>query len=175
MRDLERFPIVVLGLMTMVMGSGPILKAAKGQSKPVNVDRILVEKSKRTMTLFSGDVVVKTYQVALGGEPIGPKQREGDHKTPEGFYTIDSRNSRSKFHLALHVSYPTEADRKRARKLKLSPGGAIMIHGLPDAFAYLGALHRKTDWTDGCIAVTNEEIEEIWRLVKIGTPIEIRP
>jgi murein L,D-transpeptidase YafK len=175
MRKPERFPFVTLGLMTMVLAGGPILKATEDQSKPVNVDRILVEKSKRTMTFFSGDVVVKTYQVALGGDPIGPKQREGDHKTPEGSYTIDSRNARSKFHLALHVSYPSAADRKRARKAGISPGGAIMIHGLPEAFAYLGAAHRKVDWTDGCIAVTNEEIEEIWHLVKIGTPIEIRP
>jgi murein L,D-transpeptidase YafK len=175
MRKPERFPFVTFGLMAMVMAGGPILKATEDQSKPVNVDRILVEKSKRTMTIFSGGLAVKTYQIALGGDPIGPKQREGDHKTPEGAYTIDSRNAHSKFHLALHVSYPSEADRKRARKLGVSPGGAIMIHGLPEAFAYLGAAHRKTDWTDGCIAVTNQEIEEIWRLVKIGTTIEIRP
>jgi murein L,D-transpeptidase YafK len=136
---------------------------------------MLVEKSKRTMTLFSGDVAVKTYLVALGGSPVGPKQKEGDHKTPEGTYTIDSKNAASRFHLGLHISYPNEADRKRARKLGASPGGAIMIHGLPKEFAYLGALHRKTDWTDGCIAVTDDEIEEIWRLVKVGTPVEIRP
>src|SRR5579863_4536731 len=159
----------------MVMAGAPNIRSAQDQSKPVIVDRILVEKSKRTMTLFSGDAVVKTYQVALGGDPVGPKRREGDHKTPEGFYTIDSKNAHSIFHLALHVSYPSEADRKRARKLGVSPGGAIMIHGLPKEFAYLGALHRKTDWTDGCIAVTDEEIEEIWKLVKIGTPVEIRP
>ena len=159
--------ILMFGVMSLGAGEDPSIAA--------RVDRILVEKSKRTMTLFSGAKVVKTYLVALGGEPVGPKEREGDHKTPEGFYTIDSRNARSKFHLALHISYPDEADRKRARKLGVRPGGAIMIHGLPEEFAYLGPLHRKTDWTDGCIAVTNEEIEEIWRLVKIGTPVEIRP
>src|SRR5689334_8954359 len=175
MRNPDRFKFAALGLMTLVLAGEAMLKAEEDQSKTVKVDRVLVEKSKRMMTLFGGDAVVKTYQVALGGDPIGPKQREGDHKTPEGFYTIDSRNAHSKFHLALHVSYPSEADRKRARKLGVSPGGAIMIHGLPDAFASLGALHRKTDWTNGCIAVTNEEIEEIWRLIKIDTPIEIRP
>ena len=105
------------------------------------------------MTLLKGSKVLKAYKVALGSVPVGPKQVEGDHKTPEGSYTIDSRNARSKFHLALHVSYPDEADKKRARKMGVSPGGAIMIHGLPREFAYLGALHRKTDWTDGCIAV----------------------
>ncbi len=151
------------------------LGAGEHPSKSEMVDRILVEKSKRTMTLLSGGKVVKTYLVALGGEPVGPKEREGDHKTPEGFYTIDSKNARSRFHLALHISYPDESDRKRARKLGARPGGAIMIHGLPKEFAYLGPLHRKTDWTDGCVVVTNEEIEEIWRLVKIGTPVELRP
>ena len=172
-----RQPILngLLGMSMILMFGVMSLSAGEDPSKATLVDRILVEKSKRTMTLFSGGKVVRNYLVALGGEPVGPKEREGDHKTPEGFYTIDSKNARSKFHLALHISYPDEADRKRARKLGVSPGGAIMIHGLPKEFAYLRPLHRKTDWTDGCIAVTNEEIEEIWRLVKIGTPVEIRP
>jgi murein L,D-transpeptidase YafK len=175
MREPARFLFLSVSLMAMAVAGELNILSAQDQPKPVNVDRILVEKSKHTMTLFSGDVRVKTCWVALGGEPVGAKQREGDHKTPEGKYTIDSRNARSKFHLALHISYPNEADRKRARKRNVSPGGAIMIHGLPDEFAFLGALHRKTDWTDGCIAVTDEEIEEIWRLVKIGTPVEIKP
>lgn len=175
MRDPQPSMVGPLG-MTMMLVIGVLsLSAGEDASKPEMADRILVEKSKRAMTLFSGGKVVKTYLVALGGEPVGPKEREGDHKTPEGFYIIDSKNARSRFHLALHVSYPDEADWKRARKLGVSPGGAIMIHGLPKEFAYLGPLHRKTDWTDGCIAVTDEEIEEIWRLVKIGTPVEIRP
>lgn len=138
-------------------------------------DKVLIVKSSRTMTLFSGNTVLKTYKVALGTRPIGPKRMEGDHKTPEGIYTIDAKNSQTRFHLSLHISYPSAADREQARKLGAKPGGAIMIHGLEKQFAYLGALHRQADWTDGCIAVTNAEIEEIWKLVPVGTRVEIRP
>jgi murein L,D-transpeptidase YafK len=139
------------------------------------VDSILVIKSTRTMTLLSRGIVVKSYQVALGGQPAGPKEKQGDRKTPEGKYVIDSKNPRSRFHLGLRISYSNAADRARARKLGVNPGGQIMIHGLPPAFASVGAARRLTDWTDGCIAVTNEEIEEIWRLVRVGTKVEIRP
>ena len=138
-------------------------------------DKIVIIKSTRTMTLLRGDVVLKTYKVALGTVPVGPKRVEGDHKTPEGNYMIDSRNPQSQFHLALHISYPSTADQQKARKLGTRPGGAIMIHGLAKPFAYLGPLHRRTDWTDGCVAVTNAEIEEIWKLVPVGTKVEIRP
>ena len=137
-------------------------------------DKIVIVKSTRTMTLLNGDKVLKIYKVALGTAPIGPKRVEGDHKTPEGNYVIDAKNAQSRFHLSLHISYPSAADQQRARKLGARPGGAIMIHGLPPAFAYLGALHRQTDWTDGCIAVSNTEIEEIWKLVPVGTRVEIR-
>ena len=143
-------------------------------AKPL-ADKILIVKSTRTMTLYSGNKVLRTYKVALGTVPVGPKRVEGDHKTPEGIYTIDAKNPQSQFHLSLHISYPDAADRERARKLGAKPGGAIMIHGLPPRFAYLGALHRKVDWTDGCVAVTNAEIEEIWKLVPVGTRVEIRP
>jgi len=143
-------------------------------AKPL-ADKILIVKSTRTMTLYSGNKVLRTYKVALGTVPVGPKRVEGDHKTPEGIYTIDAKNPQSQFHLSLHISYPDAADRERARKLGAKPGGAIMIHGLPPRFAYLGALHRKVDWTDGCEAVTNAEIEEIWKLVPVGTRVEIRP
>ena len=144
-------------------------------AKPLQADKIVVVKSTRTMTLLSGNRILKTYKVALGTAPVGPKRIEGDHKTPEGDYVIDSRNSQSRFHLSLHISYPSAADQQRARALGTRPGGAIMIHGLPRSFAYLGALHRQTDWTDGCVAVTNAEIEEIWKLVPVGTKVEIRP
>jgi len=151
-----------------------LFATARATDRPL-ADRILIVKSTRSMTLFHGDKVLKTYKVALGSVPAGPKRIQGDHKTPEGNYIIASRNEHSQFHLALRISYPGAADRARARQLGASPGGDIMIHGLPPAFAYLGALHRKTDWTDGCIAVTNAEIEEIWSLVPVGTRVEIRP
>ncbi|HKR97208.1 MAG TPA: L,D-transpeptidase family protein [Candidatus Angelobacter sp.] len=147
---------------------------ASPPAKPL-ADKILIVKSTRTITLYSGNKVLRTYKVALGTVPPGPKRVEGDHKTPEGIYTIDAKNPQSQFHLSLHISYPDAADRERARKLGAKPGGAIMIHGLPPRFAYLGALHRKVDWTDGCVAVTNAEIEEIWKLVPVGTRVEIRP
>jgi murein L,D-transpeptidase YafK len=149
----------------------PSLTAA---GKPL-ADRVLIIKSTRTMTLLSGNTVLRTYKVALGTMPIGPKRIEGDHKTPEGIYTIDAKNPQSRFHLSLHISYPSAADREQARKLGDRPGGAIMIHGLGKQFAYLGALHRQVDWTDGCVAVTNAEIEEIWKLVPVGARVEIRP
>lgn len=141
----------------------------------IQADKIVILKSARTMTLLNGGKVLKTYKVALGSVPIGPKRVEGDHKTPEGDYMIDAKNQHSQFHLSLHISYPSAADQQRARSLGARPGGAIMIHGLARPFAYLGPLHRQTDWTDGCIAVTNAEIEEIWKLVPVGTTVEIRP
>lgn len=137
-------------------------------------DEVLVLKAARTLRLLKQGKVLREYTVALGFAPKGPKQVEGDGKTPEGRYRIDSRNPHSKYHLSLHVSYPTPAQVRAARLAGRSAGGMIMIHGLPDAYAHLGALHRLHDWTEGCIAVTNEEIEEIWRLVPDGTPIEIR-
>ena len=127
------------------------------------------------MELLRAGKEIKTYKIALGPNSVGPKTRQGDHRTPEGLYRIDAKNAHSRFHLSLHVSYPNADDRERARKLGVSPGGDIMIHGLPDQYAYLGALHRNYDWTDGCIAVSNAEIEEIWKLVPVGTVVEIRP
>jgi murein L,D-transpeptidase YafK len=139
------------------------------------VDRIIVLKSEHIMRLYSHDKLIKEYHVALGLNPIGPKRRKGDNKTPEGSYTIDLKNPHSQFHLSMRVSYPNAQDRERARHQGVDPGGAIMIHGLPREFAWLGARHRENDWTWGCIAVTNPEIEEIWSLVEVGTKIEIRP
>ena len=138
-------------------------------------DRVIVTKSERTLTLLAQGKVLKTYKVALGGSPVGPKEQQGDHKTPEGLYVLDRRNPKSQFHRSIHVSYPSEQDKKRAAQRGVSPGGDIMVHGLPNGFGWLGATHRAKDWTDGCIAVTNAEMDEIWELVPDGTPIEIRP
>ena len=138
-------------------------------------DKILIEKNKRRLTLLSKGQVIKTYKIALGANPVGPKERQGDNKTPEGSYIIDSRNSRSDFHLSLHISYPNEKDRMRAKELGVSPGGDIMIHGIKNGFAWVGASQSNIDWTNGCIAVTNDEMEEIFKLVPNGTIVEIRP
>jgi murein L,D-transpeptidase YafK len=138
-------------------------------------DHIIVHKKARTMELIRAAQVIKTYKIALGGESVGPKTRQGDHRTPEGIYVIDSRNAHSQFHRSLHISYPNTADRERAIKLGVATGGDIYIHGLPNGYGFIGAAHRARDWTDGCIAVTDQEIEEIWRLVDNGAPVEIRP
>jgi len=138
-------------------------------------DKILIEKKARRLTLISRGEVLKTYKIALGGNPDGPKERQGDNKTPEGIYIIDSRNKDSQFHLSLHISYPNESDRKRAKELGVSPGGDIMIHGIKNDLSWVGDSHTEVDWTKGCIAVTDEEIEEIDKLAPNGTIVEIRP
>lgn len=138
-------------------------------------DRILIEKKERRLTLIAKGKVLKTYAIALGGNPLGPKERQGDNKTPEGTYVIDSRNRDSRYYLSLHISYPNEKDKKRAKQLGISPGGDIMIHGLKNGFSWVGDLHTGADWTKGCIAVTDEEIEEIDRLAPNGTIVEIVP
>ena len=139
------------------------------------VDEVLVEKAKRRLTLLQKGRTVRQYEIALGFEPSGPKRASGDGRTPEGRYVIDRRNPNSAFHLSLHVSYPNEQDRELSAVAGVDPGGDIMIHGLKNGLGWLGRLHSLSDWTLGCIAVTNSEIEEIWSMVPDGTPIEIRP
>ncbi len=135
----------------------------------------MVNKSKRELLLYVGGKLHRSYKIALGRNPIGPKARQGDGKTPEGAYTINGRNAASAYHRSLRISYPSAADRLRAKQQGVDPGGDIMIHGLPNGRGLIGALHRLYDWTDGCIAVTDAEIEEIWLLVRDGTPIHINP
>lgn len=145
------------------------------QEAGTQADYILVKKAAKELTLYSGVTVIKTYKVALGKDPVGHKIRQGDRKTPEGMYFIDARNENSKYHLALHISYPDAIDDYKARNLGSTPGGGIMIHGTGEEYEWMGKLHASINWTDGCIAVTNEEIEEIWNLVPDGTLIEIAP
>ena len=140
-----------------------------------SVDRILIEKNARRLMLISQGEVLKSYNIALGGNPIGPKERQGDNKTPEGTYVIDGRNKDSRFHLSLHISYPNERDKNRAKELGVSPGGDIMIHGIKNGLSWVGDAHTEVDWTKGCIAVTDEEIEEISKLAPNGTIVEIQP
>jgi murein L,D-transpeptidase YafK len=138
-------------------------------------DRVLIQKSARQLTLLRNGKPLRSYHVSLGSNPKGAKEREGDERTPEGVYTIDSRNAYSKYHLALHVSYPNAADRARARRLHVRPGGEIMIHGTPNRWRGLRIVFQHTDWTKGCIAVSDSDIEEIWKLVPNGAVVEIRP
>lgn len=139
------------------------------------VDLVVVLKSKRAMFLMKEGKILKVYKVALGKSPAGKKTTQGDGKTPEGRYYIIGRNPNSNFYKALKISYPNEQDMEQAIKLHVNPGGGIMIHGLSKHVEYLGKYHIIDDWTEGCIAVTNEEMDEIWKLVPDGTPIEILP
>lgn len=138
-------------------------------------DAILVEKAARRLTLLRGGAPIAVYRVALGSAPVGHKQQEGDGRTPEGRYAIDLRNARSSFHLSLRISYPSAADSARAASIGTNPGGWIMIHGQPTSLGGIPGLRLPGDWTDGCLAVSNPEMEEIWRRVPTGTPVEIRP
>jgi murein L,D-transpeptidase YafK len=138
-------------------------------------DRILIEKSARRLTLFRDGKPIKRYRVALGCDPVGKKTREGDGKTPEGCYIIDYRKDNSRFHRALHISYPNEDDKRQAAEPGVSPGSDIMIHGLKNGMGWIGKRHLMRDWTQGCIAVTNWGIDEIWRLAPVGTKVEIVP
>lgn len=138
-------------------------------------DRIVVYKAERELLLVAEGKTLKRYRIALGGHPQGHKTQEGDRRTPEGVYRIAGRNPRSAYHLSLRINYPNEDDRIQAATRGVSPGGDIMIHGLPNGFGWIGRLHRWVDWTAGCIAVTDSEIEEIWRSVPDETPVEIKP
>jgi murein L,D-transpeptidase YafK len=165
---------------------GVILMAATGVAFALNMvsqpaslsghaDRIVIEKVQRRLTLYQGGVELRSYRVALGSQPLGAKTSEGDGRTPEGIYSIDRRNPGSRYHLALHVSYPNAQDRARAAALGVSPGGDVMIHGLRNGLGWLGPLHRARDWTRGCIALTDAEVDEIARAAPDGTAVEIRP
>ncbi len=166
--DLTR--LVALVLLVFVAAAAPAAADA------AQVHQIEIRKSARLMRLLAanGDEI-RRYRVALGGNPVGHKQREGDERTPEGTYVIDWRNPKSAYHLSLHISYPSAADRARARNRGDDPGGMIMIHGLRRGMGWIGSLHTSLDWTNGCIAVTNAEIEEIWSLVENGATVHIRP
>ena len=157
--------------MMLRTGSGtpPAMAPADQQA-----DAILVDKSDRQLTLQRNGAPIRTYTISMGGNPKGHKTHEGDERTPEGTYEIDWRNENSIAHLSLHISYPNADDIAFAKARGVSPGGNIMIHGILNGWGWLGPLQRHWDWTDGCIAVTNAEMKEIWALVPNGTPITIR-
>ena len=139
----------------------------------IKADRLLVDKSDRTLVLYKADKEIERYSnIRFGDAPVGHKQFEGDEKTPEGSYTINGRNPKSSYHLSLRISYPNAADRAYAKARGKSPGGDIFIHGQPN-MSPVSTIDR--DWTDGCIALSNVEIERLWKQVDDGTPIEIRP
>lgn len=140
-----------------------------------HADRVVVHKRSRTLELYRGTELLRSYRVALGPHPLGRKQREGDGRTPEGRYLIDYRNPNSSFHRALHVSYPSARDLAAAYRRGMRPGGLIMVHGLRNGWGALGRFGIEHDWTAGCIAMTDRDIDEVWRTVDDGTPIVIEP
>lgn len=166
---------IILTVMTLLLfGAGNGLCWATTVLLP-SAESVRVDKSERKLYLLRGGKPFKTYRISLGSHPVGDKVQQGDKRTPEGRYIIDWRNLQSRYHRALHISYPNAQDRREARERGVDPGGMIMIHGLPnkaqgDPEGYLGM-----DWTDGCIAVSNQEIQELLIAIKDGTPIEILP
>ena len=138
-------------------------------------DVVVIEKGERQLHLMQGGKAFRSYKIALGIQPVGDKKREGDFKTPEGRYTLDHRNPDSEFFLSIHISYPNSGDRQEATNLGVSPGGAIMIHGQPNVPTRSEVYYRTRDWTNGCIAVSNSDMIDIWLMTGENTPIEIRP
>lgn len=138
-------------------------------------DMVLVIKSESKLYLKRNGNILRTFHVALGENPKGHKQQQGDERTPEGRYILDLKKDDSAYYKAIRISYPNKTDRARARQLGVNPGGSIMIHGQKNGFGHLARITQRTNWTDGCMAVTDEEMDEIWRAVDVGTPIEIRP
>ena len=165
--------LAALALLGLVL-VGPAAAGAESGDAALP-DRIVVIKSERKLLLLAGETVLRSMDIRLGLMPEGPKQREGDYRTPEGRYFIEEKKSDSDFFLALRISYPNAADVANARSLGVDPGGEIMIHGLPNVPRRAEAAYSGTDWTDGCIAVSNSDMIDLWRLISISTPIEIRP
>ncbi len=166
-----KLSLIGLGLL---MSSVPV-RSEQNVPLPDQADFVVVDKSDRKLYLYKAGRVLREFDVALGLVPNGPKQREGDFKTPEGRYVLDARNVNSDYFLSIHVSYPDESDRARARAQGVDPGNGIMIHGWPNELKRDLSSYRATDWTDGCIAVSNSDMVDIWLMVRDSTPIEIRP
>ena len=171
MRDASGWPFRALRAGSLCL----IAVAGSGQAQQMAASYILVDKSDREMTLYRHGQELRRFDISLGANPVGHKRYEGDRRTPEGVYIIDARNPNSSFHLSLRISYPNRRDAESARALGLNPGGQIMIHGMPNDPRSPTPAKFAFDWTDGCIAVADDEMEEIWKLVEVGTLIEIKP
>jgi murein L,D-transpeptidase YafK len=167
-------PMLVLCIASTGMLGGC---ASRPEPQVTHVDKVVVRKADRKLELIHGGEVFREYKISLGDAPVGHKFREGDERTPEGDYILDWRNPNSSFHKSIHVSYPNARDRAFARAMGFNPGGMIMIHGRPNWLTSpaVAREYDNKDWTNGCIAVKNHEMDEIWRLVRDGTPIRILP
>ena len=164
----------IAALLPLMAAAGSTTQIAAG-AVTRTADRVVIEKARRTLSLYSHGQRIAQFLVALGADPIGRKSCAGDNRTPEGTYFIENRKEDSEYHRALRISYPSPEDRGRAELLGCAPGGNIMIHGLKQDWGPESRFHVMHDWTRGCVAVTNEEIEQIWRMVPDGTAVEILP
>ena len=177
------FAVTCQAAVVMTINGKPVDKeqvlkppqASQRTSASKSVDKILVIKSARRLELISDGKVIRSYRISLGKQPKGPKLQEGDKRTPEGLYWVDWRKRSDKFNLAMHINYPNISDAAKARREGVNPGSMIMIHGTPDSEENPEELFHTLDWTDGCIAMKNYEMREVWNLVKDGTMVEIRP
>jgi murein L,D-transpeptidase YafK len=164
-------PVLLSGaLLATALATG----AAAQTTPSLAVDRIIVDKAEHRMTLIRGNNVIAVYKVALGKGGLAPKAKEGDGRVPEGAYRITERKADSQFYKALRVGYPTKAETEAARNKGIDPGSNIMIHGLPNGMGWIGSWHRLRDWTAGCVALTDAEMDQLWKLVPVGTIVEIR-
>jgi murein L,D-transpeptidase YafK len=170
-----KYLLAILALAIIAGVSAWNLWPDKPLAPGTKADLVVVHKAARRLELFRGNELLKSYQVSLGRHPIGAKTQQGDGRTPEGDYRLDYRNPASSFHKALHISYPEPADIASARSRNADPGGLVMVHGMRNGLGWIGRLHRVIDWTDGCVAVTNNEIDEISDAVPVGTKIVLEP
>jgi murein L,D-transpeptidase YafK len=175
MRALGYALLTLAGLALLALGISVLTWHLAEPERQLRADLIRVDKSERRLELLRDGEVIRRYRVSFGARPQGHKQQEGDERTPEGRYRIDDRNARSRFYKSLHISYPDAQDRRAARQRGVSPGGDIMIHGMPNGWGWAWLFLKPFNWTDGCIAVNDREMDEIWNAVSVGTPIEIRP
>ncbi len=178
-RQMMTRPFRILTLLALLLAPPAFADLSIERAAPggqlLPAERVVVHKGARRMELWRGGEVIASYRVSLGLSPAGHKQREGDFRTPEGNYLLTRRNARSEFFLSVQVSYPDAGDLQQARRNGWSPGGSIMVHGLPNVPRYSRGHYLNTDWTDGCIALSNEDMLEFWLLTGPGVPIEIRP
>ncbi len=171
---MKKVGLVVLMLIVTGLGAWRLWPRS-ALPQDAEADLVVVHKAAHRLELYRKGALLKSYAVSLGRHPNGPKQRQGDGKTPEGEYRLDYRKANSSFHRAMHISYPAPTDIALARSHGIEPGGSVMIHGMKNGFGWLGPLHLVVDWTDGCVAVTDEEMDEIWRAVPDGTKILLKP
>ena len=163
------------GIKTIIASVWALLLLCSGVYGTPQADFVLVVKSEKRLYLMQNGEVIASFRVAFGNDPKGHKEQQGDERTPEGRYVLDAKNPHSAFYKSIHISYPDAEDRQRARKMGVDPGGDIMIHGQKNGHERWEVFTQLVNWTDGCIALKNKEMDFVWNAVKVGTPIEIRP